>query len=128
MAIYVPVVPTQTPVPCGPPHTWIIHIVQPTENLYRLSLAYGITVGELQRANCMGNSTLLRTGQTLYVPPWAPIPSPTIPAVATLTGIPTNTPDSSLPSDTPIYIPSDTPVPVPSDTPVEIPTDTPATP
>jgi LysM repeat protein len=132
MVIYVPPVPVQTPVPCGPPHTWIIHIVQPGENLYRLSLAYAIGIPELQQANCMGNSTLLQTGQRFYVPPWAPISSPTASAVATQTLTPTNTPDSGLPSDTPTEVPTsistDTPVPIPSDTPVEIPTDTPATP
>jgi formylglycine-generating enzyme required for sulfatase activity len=84
--IYVPPVPTQTPVPastqnqvsCGRPNGWIIYIVQSGDTAYRLSLAYGISVAELQRANCMGNSTIINVGQAFYVPPWVPLtPSPT---------------------------------------------------
>lgn len=116
--LYVPPLPTSTPIPCGAPYSWIIYIVQPGDTLYHLSLSYGITVADLQRANCMGSSVLLHTGQKLYVPPWAPlVPSPTLPPFVTDTLAP-------LPSDTPTEVPTDTPVPVPSDTPVEIPTDT----
>ena len=127
--VYVPFVPTQTTEPCGPPHSWIVYYVQPGDTLYRLSAAYGITVAELQRANCMNSSTLLNTGKALYVPPWAPTaPSPTIPGVVLPTGTFTDTPESSTPSDTPELvptdIPTDTPVPVASDTPVEVSTDT----
>jgi LysM repeat protein len=127
--IYVPAPSTQTPVRCGPPPTWIVYIVQPRDTLYRLSQAYAVGVDELQWANCMGSSTLLRSGQKLYIPPWAPrVPSPTAPALPTSTELPTNTPDTSLPSDTPTDVPTsiatDTPVPVPTDTPVIVPTDT----
>jgi LysM repeat protein len=69
VVIYVPPMPTQTPLPCGAPHSWIVYTVRPGDTLYRLSIAYGITVAELQRANCLGSSTLLHTGQLLYVPP-----------------------------------------------------------
>jgi LysM repeat protein len=125
--LYVPPLPTQTPVPCGAPYNWIIYIVQPGDTLYRLSQAFGITVTELQRANCMGSSTLLHTGQRLYVPPWAArTPIPTITGVETPVGTMTNTPEAGLPTDTPTEIPTavptDTPLPLPSDTPV--PTDT----
>jgi LysM repeat protein len=130
LLIYVPPPPSQTPVPCGRPPTWIVRFVQPGDTLYRLSQAYAVSIGEIQQANCMGSSTLLRTGQKLYLPPWAPrFPSPTAPVVVIPTELPTNTPDASLPSDTPTEaptsIPTDTPVPVPSDTPAEIPTNTP---
>jgi hypothetical protein len=54
---------------------------------------------DIQRANCL-TSTTLRTGQRLYVPPWATrTPSPTFP------GMPT----SILPSDTPLGLWTDTP-------------------
>ncbi|MCS7011380.1 MAG: LysM peptidoglycan-binding domain-containing protein [Anaerolineales bacterium] len=69
--LYLPPRPTRTPIPCGPPPGWIAYIVQSGDTLYRLSRAYGISVAELQRANCLGGSTLIRTGQKLYVPPWA---------------------------------------------------------
>ena len=124
--IYLPALPTATPtatsisIPCTPPLGWVIYIVQHGDTLYHLSQAYGISVAELQRANCMGSNTLIRVGQALRVPPWAPhTPSPT--PVLPVTDTPTDTP--AWPSDTPV--PSDTPTPLPSDTPTPIPTDTP---
>jgi len=136
LVIIVPPLPTQTPVPCGPPNTWITYMVMPGDTLYHISQVYGITVGEIQRANCMGTSTRLNTGQIIYVPPWSPlILSPTPPGVYTLTPIPTHTetivPPSETPTetptDTPVLVPSETPsstyTPVPSDIPTETPTD-----
>jgi LysM repeat protein len=109
-------------------------MVMPGDNLYRLSQSYGITVSELQKANCMGGSDLIRVGQIIYVPWWAPhTPTPTLiyPATDTPFVIPTDTPlvtpsetpTEPTPSDTPI--PSDTPTLVPTDTPIILPTDTP---
>ncbi len=128
--IYVPPVPTQTPWPCGHPSGWIIYIVQRGDTLYRLSLTYGVTVAQLQQANCLADPNNLFVGQQLYVPPWAATPLPTIPAAATPTFLPTNTPETSLPSDTPV--PTDTlfptDIPVPTETPfptdIPVPTDT----
>ena len=135
--IYVPPVPSQTvvsvpshtPVACGRPRNWIVYIVRPGDTLYRLSLAYGVSVGELQRANCMGSSILLQVGKPIYVPPWSPItPLPTIPVIIP-TVIPTNTPTTSLPSDTPVgltetpILPTETLIP-PTETPFP-PTETP---
>jgi LysM repeat protein len=77
--VHVPPMPTQTLVPCGPPGTWIAYTIQAGDTLYHLSWIYGISVAELQRANCLGYSTLIRTGRRLYVPPWATrAPSPTL--------------------------------------------------
>lgn len=126
LVIYVPPIvilkPTKIPISCGAPSGWIAYIVQPGDTLFHLSMSYGITVADLQRANCLGSSDLIHTGQRLYVPPWAPLfPTATFPFVfPTLT----DTPSSGLPTDTPIVISTDTPVPVATDTPVEIPTDT----
>ena len=79
--IYVPPLPTQTPLPCGRPYGWIVYIIRPGDTLYHLSQAYGVSVASLQTANCMGSSTLLHVGDKLYVPPWATrTPSPTFPA------------------------------------------------
>jgi LysM repeat protein len=129
VVIYVPPITIQTSVACSAPSYWIVYIVRPGDTLYRLSLAYGISVAELQRANCMGSSTLLQTGQILYVPPWASrTPSPTAPGVEIPTATLTNTPELSLPSDTPTEVPTNVPTetlpPAASDTPVEIPTET----
>jgi len=114
-------IPAYTSVPCGPPPTWVIYIVQHSDTLYHLGQVYGIPYTEIMRANCL-TSINIRTGQQLYVPPWATrTPSPTF------TGIPTDTPSSTPvpPTGTPVT-PTDTPV-TPTDTPVT-PTDTPVTP
>jgi LysM repeat protein len=63
----VPPPPTQ-PIQCGPPAGWIPYTVQPGDNLYRISLAYGVSIAQLQRANCLGSSTRIKTGEILYVP------------------------------------------------------------
>lgn len=131
----VPLIPTQTRIPCGPPLGWITYIVQPSDTLYHLSQSFGIAVPELQRANCFGSSTLLHVGQMIYVPPWATrTPSPTFPGISTPTYIPSDTPiltpetptDTSpeVSTDTPTEVWTDTPTesPIP-DTPTEIPTD-----
>ncbi|MBI4730934.1 MAG: LysM peptidoglycan-binding domain-containing protein [Chloroflexi bacterium] len=108
--LYVPPVSTRTLAPCGPPPGWVLYPVQPGDTLYRLSLAYGITVRQLQNANCMGNSTIIIVGKWIYVPPWAPhTPSPTstqvftptstwtviTPYTPTSTGTPTDTPTAT---------------------------------
>ncbi len=101
-ALYVPPVPTVTIIPCGPPAGWVrTHIVQPGDNLYRIALSYGITYPQLQRANCMGSSTTIYTGQRLWVPnvpTRTPVPGttvvpefPTATATATATSVPTST-------------------------------------
>jgi LysM repeat protein len=68
-ALYVPAIPTVTVIPCGPPAGWVRnYIVQPGDTLFRIALAYNITYPQLQRANCMGSSTAIYTGQRLWVP------------------------------------------------------------
>jgi LysM repeat protein len=78
-ALYVPPVPTVTVVPCGPPAGWVRgYIVQPGDTLFRIALSYNITYPQLQRANCMGSSTTIYTGQRLWVPNIPPRPVPTL--------------------------------------------------
>ena len=109
-------VPFRTAVPCGRPYGWVAYTVQPGDSLYRLSLLYGVTIADLQQANCLGSSTVLHTGQILYVPPGGQLfPSPTFPLFLTPSDTPVVSPTSSLPSDTPTEIPTSTDVP--SDTP-----------
>ena len=107
VVVFVPPVRIQTPLPCGAPYSWIVYYVQPGDTLYHLGLAYGITVAELQRANCMGTSTILHTGQTLNVPPWAPLaPLQTVPfeviPTCTLAGNPVPCSCSDTPTELPI--------------------------
>ena len=67
--IYVPSIPTKTAVPCGPPGGWIRYTVQAGNTMYSLSQAYGVTISQIQFANCMSsNQYWLSTGQSLWVP------------------------------------------------------------
>jgi LysM repeat protein len=81
--------PTITPIPCGPPWGWVIYIVRPGDTLFRLSLAYGVSVPQIQFANCMGSSTYIRYGQTLYLPYVRPIRTAVPTATMTFTHTPT---------------------------------------
>lgn len=137
--------PTRTAIACGPPQGWVQYRVQAGDTLFRISRMVGVQVGDLQRANCLGNSVLIRTGQLLYVPyvpTRTPFPTPTItmtpPPPPTVTSVPptepppppTVTPEpptatsepptatSEPPTDT-AAPPTETPVPPPAtDTPV----------
>jgi len=111
LIIYLPPVPTHTPIPCGRPSNWVVYIVQHGDTLYRLGHTYGVTVAELQKANCITDS-LIHIGQSLYLPPWGPLfPSSTcLPydtfdqtlETSTLEDTPTTEiiPDTSTPTDT----------------------------
>jgi LysM repeat protein len=77
--------PTMTAVPCGPPWSWVPYIVRPGDTLFKLSLAYGVSVPQIQFANCMGTSTYIRYGQTLYLPYFIPINTPFPTATKTFT-------------------------------------------
>jgi LysM repeat protein len=103
--IFLPPAPTRTPTPCGPPRGWLVNIVQQGDTLYRLSKGYGVTVTELQRANCI-SGTLIHVGQTLYVPPWGSIYS-----TPTTIYPPFITSDASLVTDTPTDTPTFTSTP-----------------
>ena len=106
--IYVPPLPTNTATPCRPSSGWILYPVQPGDTLYRLSIMFGVTVKQLQDANCMGTSTLLRLGTWILVPPWAPI-------------LPTST-------EAPFYTPTSTWTVIVPDPWTETPTDIPMAP
>jgi LysM repeat protein len=127
--VYVPPVPTVTVIPCGAPAGWVrTHIVQAGDNLYRIALSYGINYPQLQRANCMGSSVTIYTGQRLWVPNIATrtlvpgqtiipdfptatwTPSPTF----TATDAPTSTPTATQPpTATSTFIPTATSSPTP---------------
>ena len=125
ITILFPTIPTRTPIPCSVPHTWVIHIVQPGDTLYHLGQVYGIPYTDIQSANCL-NSTNLRVGQQLYVPPWATrTPSPTFPDFPALTDTPfvpwTETPTGTtiIETSTPTSGEASTYIPLPTtETPV----------
>jgi len=70
--LYVPpyAVPVVTPLPCGPPLDFVYYTVQPGDNLFRLSLRFGVTLYALQHANCFPSQ--IYAGQRIFVPPTAP--------------------------------------------------------
>jgi hypothetical protein len=118
--LYVPPVPTvQVVVACGPPRGWARnHVVQPGDNLYRIALSYGTTYPQLQRANCMGSSITIYSGQRLWVPN---IPTRT-PGVTVIPNFPTAT-ATQTPTATSVTVPStDTPTPTPPEPPTATPT------
>jgi LysM repeat protein len=124
--LYVPPVPTVTVIPCGPLAGWIkAYTVKRGDNLYRISLLYRTTVALLQRANCMGSSTIIYVGQVLYVPN---VPTST-PGVTDIPSFNTATP-SFTPQPTSTTAPvTDTPAPSPTTAPTDtsVPTATPPT-
>jgi LysM repeat protein len=110
--VYVPFVPTVTVVPCGPPAGYVRrYVVRPGDTLSSIARLYGITYTTLQRANCMGSSTTIYSGQLLWVPNIMII-LPTRTAIPGITLIPnitaTNTyappppPSTLTPSVTPV--------------------------
>lgn len=139
--LYVPnVYPTAVIVQCGPFPGWVFYTVKPGDNLYQISLLFGTTVSKLQYANCLGNSTLIRAGQKLYVPNVATItpkpfptdteqPQPSLTATSppSATAVNTLMPTQMLtatPTMTQIPVVSPTNTPMPSNTPTNVPTST----
>lgn len=59
--------PTPTPFDTGRPAV-CIHIVQPGENLFRLSMRYGVSVNDLAVANGIANIQLIRVNQQITIP------------------------------------------------------------
>jgi len=53
---------------CGPPAGWRLYTVKRGDTLSRISQAFGVSISQLQSANCLGTSTLIQVGQNLYVP------------------------------------------------------------
>lgn len=135
--LYVPAVPTVTVIPCGPPAGWVrAHLVQPGENLYRISLLYRTTVALLQSANCMGTSTLIHAGQALWVPN-VPTSTPAFSATPPATNTPpaatetfpptfTITPDFGTPTFTATSTPAPSLSPSPTPSITSFPSSTPS--
>ena len=69
----------------------IMHTVQAGENLYRISLRYGVTVTAIAQANSITNPNQIYVGQVLTIPTTAVQPTAT-PVPTTLPGTPTATP------------------------------------
>ena len=138
--------PTNTPPlptirPCGPPAGWVPYIIQPGDTLLSLSRIFGVSVAELQFANCIDNPHDIKAGAILYVP-FIPVRTPTAtntnpPPPSSTPKPPTAVPPTSTPvtpttavPPTATFTPTFTPVtptntPVPTDTPIPTDTETP---
>ncbi|MBN1312844.1 MAG: LysM peptidoglycan-binding domain-containing protein [Anaerolineae bacterium] len=72
--------PTATRTPaqtaCDIIEDWVPYQVQPGDTLFLIGMRYGVRVDTLLDANCL-DSTMIDTGQTIYVPPVTPRPLPT---------------------------------------------------
>jgi LysM repeat protein len=104
--------PTITGMACTPPSGWVSYLVQPNDSLVLLARNFGISITELQEANCMGSSTIIDPGQVIYVP-----------------NIPTRTPTryrTRIPTRTPTLTKRKphTQTPVPMSTNTKLPTNT----
>ena len=60
--------PSATAFDCGPPSDWILYTVQSGDTLDLLSILYRVAIGDLQYANCMGDSTVILAGNTIFIP------------------------------------------------------------
>jgi LysM repeat protein len=60
--------PGPTPIPPKPGTCRAYHLVRPGENLYRISLAYGVPMSAIAAANGIVNYNLIYAGQTLCIP------------------------------------------------------------
>lgn len=122
---------------CIPPEGWVAYLVKPTDSLLRLSLLYRTSVEALQLANCLGERTLIRPGEILYVPP-VPTPTTTQTRTPTRTRVPFSAINPTSPPQNPppfvptstftLIIPSSTPRPsatsIPSSTATPLPSPT----
>lgn len=124
--------PTSTPVPCGPPYGWVRYVIQPGDTLTRLSLAYNISVYQLMVANCL-SGPFIRSGDILWVPNvpprWPtstatqPLPTAIPPTKTPVTPVATDTATVPVPP-TATFTPTSTGTIVPSETATTAPTPT----
>jgi LysM repeat protein len=137
--LYVPkpvvsLTPTKTSTPrpiatlCpGPPSGWVLYTVKKGDTLYSLSQAFGVSISQIQAANCMGYSTIIYVGEKIWlpnVPTKTPAVSPT--PTPSFTISPTSSPTmTTTATATPTDTPTGSPTPTSTSTPTVMPTDTP---
>jgi LysM repeat protein len=71
---------------CQEPSGWVVYTVVRGDALAIIARHFGTTVAELQRVNCLGNSTLLHIGDRLYVPGGVTTSTPGVSGTITPTG------------------------------------------
>jgi LysM repeat protein len=105
------VLSTRPVVRCVPPPSWISYSVKAGDTLFGLSKAVGASVSAIQTANCMGSSTLIRTGESILLPRY-PVFTAFPTATRWQTPIPSATPRP--PMFTPVTPPTATNTPPPA--------------
>ncbi len=100
---------------CGRPAGWVAYQVEPNDTLFGLSILLNVSVAELQFANCLGSSTVIKTSEQLWVPR-LPFRSATPKPSATRTSTPAPTQTAVATKAMPTLTPSAT-SPPPSSTP-----------
>ena len=99
-----------TPIPCGHPVGYIQYTVQAGDTIFSISHAYGLTIAQLQQANCRATGDYyIVTGQHLWVPNVI-TRTPLATRTETLTPVSIIFPTLTL-SPTPTYTPTITPSP-----------------
>ena len=100
-----PPVTPQTPQPDGS----IVHIVQPGDTLFAVSLAYGVSVDEIRQLNNLKENARLVIGQRLLIKAASP---PTIPPNATVIIVTaTHTPGSAETQESSVIVGATSPLP-----------------
>lgn len=113
--LIIPVPPTPQPeitgtVTATPTPAETVHVVRRGETLFSIAQRYGVTVGEILRANGLRNANFIYVGQRLVIPN---VPAPTtLPPQATPGATPTPAPTQVTPTETPSPEASPTPPPV----------------
>jgi hypothetical protein len=117
--------PTATPIPpaeqqaaCDSHSNWVVYVVQAEDTLESISNIYEISLVELRRANCFEDSSLVQSGQGLFVPfDLLLSPTPTQRVLFSSLNTPSATP-TKKPTRKPPAIPTSDPVqeitPIPS--------------
>lgn len=93
---------------CGAPPGWVQVLIRRGDTLVSLSALTGVSVEELQKANCMGNSVEISPGDYLFLPFY---PYPTL--WPSRTPWPTRTATRNVPTPTVVQYPTFTPIQIP---------------
>ncbi|MBN1427178.1 MAG: LysM peptidoglycan-binding domain-containing protein [Anaerolineae bacterium] len=89
---------TPSPISCRIAEGWVPYQICSGDTLFLIGMRFGVQVDTLLEANCL-NSTVIHSGDTIYVPPVTPRPLPTgeISATTTLVTVdPTTVAQSGL--------------------------------
>jgi LysM repeat protein len=101
------------PAPPPPAASGLTHVVQRGENLFRISLRYGVSLNALAAINGIRNPALIYVGQVLIIPAGGFVPVPTATPLPTAT--PTRIPPTATPTR-PAAVVTATPSPTPTPT------------